>query len=109
MIPRIYGLWCARRRPFRSPDLNDLYRRVINRNNRLKNLLMLKTPDVIIHQTSMLRNVDALLDNSATVGGSRLGNRLESLSDMLSDKVSDNFWETCGLLPLGNFIGPEYR
>ena len=50
---------------FATSDLNDLYRRVINRNNRLKNLLMLKTPDVIIrNEKRMLQEaVDALFDN----------------------------------------------
>src|SRR5207244_11093605 len=71
-------------------DLNDLYRRVINRNNRLKNLLMLKTPDVIIrNEKRMLQEaVDALFDNGrhgrAVTGA---GNRpLKSLSDMLKGK-----------------------
>ena len=50
---------------FATSDLNDLYRRVINRNNRLKNLLQLRTPDVIIrNEKRMLQEaVDALLDN----------------------------------------------
>ena len=50
---------------FATSDLNDLYRRVINQNNRLKNLLQLKTPDVIIHnEKRMLQEaVDALFDN----------------------------------------------
>src|SRR5213079_3038396 len=50
---------------FATSDLNDLYRRVINRNNRLKNLLQLKTPDVIIrNEKRMLQEaVDALFDN----------------------------------------------
>jgi DNA-directed RNA polymerase subunit beta' len=75
---------------FATSDLNDLYRRVINRNNRLKNLLMLKTPDVIIrNEKRMLQEaVDALLDNGRhgrPVVGS--GNRpLKSLSDMLKGK-----------------------
>jgi DNA-directed RNA polymerase subunit beta' len=75
---------------FACSDLNDLYRRVINRNNRLKNLLMLKTPEVIIrNEKRMLQEaVDALLDNGRhgrPVTGS--GNRpLKSLSDMLKGK-----------------------
>ncbi|MFN2351093.1 MAG: DNA-directed RNA polymerase subunit beta', partial [Kiritimatiellia bacterium] len=75
---------------FATSDLNDLYRRVINRNNRLKNLLMLKTPDVIIrNEKRMLQEaVDALMDNGRhgrPVVGS--GNRpLKSLSDMLKGK-----------------------
>ncbi len=75
---------------FATSDLNDLYRRVINRNNRLKNLLLLKTPDVIIHnEKRMLQEaVDALFDNGrhgrAVTGA---GNRpLKSLSDMLKGK-----------------------
>src|SRR6059058_508365 len=75
---------------FATSDLNDLYRRVINRNNRLKNLLQLKTPDVIIrNEKRMLQEaVDALFDNGRhgrAVTGS--GNRpLKSLSDMLKGK-----------------------
>jgi DNA-directed RNA polymerase subunit beta' len=75
---------------FATSDLNDLYRRVINRNNRLKNLLQLKTPDVIIrNEKRMLQEaVDALFDNGrhgrAVTGA---GNRpLKSLSDMLKGK-----------------------
>ena len=75
---------------FATSDLNDLYRRVINRNNRLKNLLLLKTPDVIIrNEKRMLQEaVDALFDNGrhgrAVTGA---GNRpLKSLSDMLKGK-----------------------
>ena len=75
---------------FATSDLNDLYRRVINRNNRLRNLLQLKTPDVIIHnEKRMLQEaVDALFDNGRhgrPVTGA--GNRpLKSLSDMLKGK-----------------------
>src|SRR5438093_11170037 len=72
---------------FATSDLNDLYRRVINRNNRLKNLLMLKTPDVIIRNGKrMLQEaLDALLDNGRHVRAvTGAGNRpLKSLSDML--------------------------
>jgi DNA-directed RNA polymerase subunit beta' len=75
---------------FATSDLNDLYRRVINRNNRLKNLLQLRTPDVIIrNEKRMLQEaVDALMDNGrhgrAVTGA---GNRaLKSLSDMLKGK-----------------------
>ncbi len=75
---------------FATSDLNDLYRRVINRNNRLKTLLSLKTPDVIIrNEKRMLQEaVDALFDNGrhgrAVTGA---GNRpLKSLSDMLKGK-----------------------
>ena len=75
---------------FATSDLNDLYRRVINRNNRLKNLLLLKTPDVIIrNEKRMLQEaVDAVFDNGRhgrPVTGA--GNRpLKSLSDMLKGK-----------------------
>jgi DNA-directed RNA polymerase subunit beta' len=75
---------------FATSDLNDLYRRVINRNNRLKNLLQLKTPEVIIrNEKRMLQEaVDALFDNGRhgrPVTGA--GNRaLKSLSDMLKGK-----------------------
>jgi DNA-directed RNA polymerase subunit beta' len=75
---------------FATSDLNDLYRRVINRNNRLKNLQQLKTPDVIIrNEKRMLQEaVDAVFDNGhhgrAVTGA---GNRpLKSLSDMLRGK-----------------------
>ena len=75
---------------FATSDLNDLYRRVINRNNRLKTLQLLHTPEVIIrNEKRMLQEaVDALLDNGrhgrAVTGA---GNRpLKSLSDMLKGK-----------------------
>ena len=75
---------------FATSDLNDLYRRVINRNNRLKYLMTLNTPDVIIrNEKRMLQEaVDALLDNGRhgrPVLGT--GNRqYKSLSDMLKGK-----------------------
>jgi len=70
------GLASARsagRRTFATSDLNDLYRRVINRNNRLKNLLQLKTPDVIIrNEKRMLQEaVDALSTMVVTAAPSR--------------------------------------
>ena len=75
---------------FATSDLNDLYRRVINRNNRLKTLLALKTPEVIIRNENRMlqQSVDALFDNGrhgrAVTGP---GNRpLKSLSDMLKGK-----------------------
>ena len=75
---------------FATSDLNDLYRRVINRNTRLKNLQQLHTPEVIIrNEKRMLQEaVDSLLDNGrhgrAVTGA---GNRaLKSLSDMLKGK-----------------------
>ncbi|HDH99372.1 MAG TPA: DNA-directed RNA polymerase subunit beta', partial [Firmicutes bacterium] len=75
---------------FASSDLNDLYRRVINRNNRLKKLMKLQAPEVILrNEKRMLQEaVDALLDNGRRgqeVKGE--GNRaLKSLSDMLRGK-----------------------
>ena len=75
---------------FATSDLNDLYRRVINRNNRLKRLLELGAPDIIIkNEKRMLQEaVDALIDNGrrghAVLGA---GNRpLKSLSDLLEGK-----------------------
>jgi len=78
---------------YASSDLNDLYRRVINRNNRLKYLLDISAPDVIVrNEKRMLQEaVDALIDNNmrkgqvttATTGGKRL---LKSLADMLKGK-----------------------
>ncbi|MDD5145542.1 MAG: DNA-directed RNA polymerase subunit beta' [Candidatus Pacebacteria bacterium] len=78
---------------YASSDLNDLYRRVINRNNRLKYLLEINAPDVIVrNEKRMLQEaVDALIDNGmrkgtttqATTGGRRL---LKSLADMLKGK-----------------------
>ena len=75
---------------FASSDLNDLYRRVINRNNRLKRLVEAKAPDIIIHnEKRMLQEaVDALFDNGRRgqpVKGSR-NKPLKSLSDMLKGK-----------------------
>ncbi|MBS0652943.1 MAG: DNA-directed RNA polymerase subunit beta', partial [Verrucomicrobia bacterium] len=75
---------------FATSDLNDLYRRVINRNNRLKSILKLKTPDVIVrNEKRMLQEaVDALFDNGRhghPVMGA--GNRpLKALSEMLKGK-----------------------
>ncbi len=75
---------------FATSDLNDLYRRVINRNNRLKKLLELGTPDIIVrNEKRMLQEaVDALIDNGRRgrpVTGP--GNRaLKSLSDLLKGK-----------------------
>ncbi|MBN1887628.1 MAG: hypothetical protein JW850_06545, partial [Thermoflexales bacterium] len=72
---------------FATSDLNDLYRRVINRNNRLKRLLELGAPDVIVrNEKRMLQEaVDSLIDNSQRGKAlSRRGRReLKSLSDML--------------------------
>lgn len=75
---------------FATSDLNDLYRRVINRNNRLKHLLKLEAPEVIIrNEKRMLQEaVDSLIDNSRRGKAvSRRGRReLKSLSDMLKGK-----------------------
>lgn len=75
---------------FATSDLNDLYRRVINRNNRLKRLLELQSPDIIIrNEKRMLQEaVDALFDNGRR-GRTITGNNkrpLKSLSDMLKGK-----------------------
>ncbi|HET9496284.1 MAG TPA: DNA-directed RNA polymerase subunit beta', partial [Chloroflexia bacterium] len=75
---------------FATSDLNDLYRRVINRNNRLKRLLELGAPEIIIrNEKRMLQeSVDALIDNGRrgrVVSGSGK-HRLKSLSDMLKGK-----------------------
>ena len=83
---------------FATSDLNDLYRRVINRNNRLKRMLEMGTPDIIIrNEKRMLQEaVDALIDNGrrgrAVTGP---GNRpLKSLSDLLRGKQG-RFARTC--------------
>ncbi len=75
---------------FATSDLNDLYRRVINRNNRLKRLIQLRAPDIIIrNEKRMLQEaVDALIDNGrrgrAVTGANNRA--LKSLSDMLKGK-----------------------
>jgi DNA-directed RNA polymerase subunit beta' len=76
---------------FATSDLNDLYRRVINRNNRLKRLIELRAPDIIIrNEKRMLQeSVDALLDNGRrgrTITGPNK-RPLKSLSDMLKGKT----------------------
>ncbi|MBI5167194.1 MAG: DNA-directed RNA polymerase subunit beta' [candidate division NC10 bacterium] len=75
---------------FATSDLNDLYRRVINRNNRLKRLLELKAPDIIIrNEKRMLQEaVDALFDNGRRGRALKGQNNrpLKSLSDMLKGK-----------------------
>ncbi|WP_059369220.1 DNA-directed RNA polymerase subunit beta' [Treponema endosymbiont of Eucomonympha sp.] len=74
---------------FATSDLNDLYRRVINRNNRLKRLLQLAAPDIIIrNEKRMLQEaVDALFDNSKRRRVKGVSNRpLKSISDMLKGK-----------------------
>ena len=75
---------------FAASDLNDLYRRIIIRNNRLKQLMEIKAPDVILrNEKRMLQeSVDALFDNSRRKTAIRSGTRrpLKSLSDMLKGK-----------------------
>ena len=75
---------------FATSDLNDLYRRVINRNNRLKRLMELRAPDIIIrNEKRMLQeSVDALFDNGRRGRVITGGNKrpLKSLSDMLKGK-----------------------
>ncbi len=76
---------------YATSDLNDLYRRVINRNNRLKKLMEIKAPEVIIrNEKRMLQEaVDALIDNSARFGSQQLSAQrrpLRSLADMLKGK-----------------------
>ncbi|MDP2752660.1 MAG: DNA-directed RNA polymerase subunit beta', partial [Rhodocyclaceae bacterium] len=75
---------------FATSDLNDLYRRVINRNNRLRRLLELKAPDIIVrNEKRMLQEaVDSLLDNGrrgkAMTGANK--RQLKSLADMIKGK-----------------------
>jgi len=78
---------------FATSDLNDLYRRVINRNNRLKKLIDLNAPEVIRrNEMRMLQEaVDSLIDNAAARGGRAVSStggrrRLKSISDMLKGK-----------------------
>ena len=78
---------------FATSDLNDLYRRVINRNNRLKKLIDLNAPEVIRRneQRMLQEAVDALVDNNSTRSGRAIAStgqrrRLKSLSDMLKGK-----------------------
>jgi DNA-directed RNA polymerase subunit beta' len=78
---------------FATSDLNDLYRRVINRNNRLRKLIELNAPEVIRRneQRMLQEAVDALIDNNSTRSGRAIAStgqrrRLKSLSDMLKGK-----------------------
>ena len=75
---------------FATSDLNDLYRRVINRNNRLKRLIELRAPDIIVrNEKRMLQeSVDALFDNGRRGRVITGANKrpLKSLSDMLKGK-----------------------
>ena len=76
---------------FAASDLNDLYRRIIIRNNRLKQLMEIKAPDVILrNEKRMLQeSVDALFDNSRRKTAIRSGTRrpLKSISDMIRGKT----------------------
>ncbi|MFR2965886.1 MAG: hypothetical protein ACLTK0_05610 [Anaerovoracaceae bacterium] len=102
---------------FATSDLNDLYRRVINRNNRLNRLLELGAPDIIVrNEKRMLQEaVDSLIDNgrrgrAVTGPGSR---PLKSLSDMLKGKQGrfrQNCSEACRLFgTFRNRVGPELK
>jgi DNA-directed RNA polymerase subunit beta' len=78
---------------YASSDLNDLYRRIINRNNRLKHLLEINAPEVILrNEKRMLQEaVDALIDNSSRSGHTTIASTgqarlLKSLADMLKGK-----------------------
>ena len=83
---------------FATSDLNDLYRRVINRNNRLKRLLDLNAPDIIVrNEKRMLQEaVDALLDNGrrgrAITGSNK--RPLKSLADMIKGKTPEEIRKT---------------
>jgi DNA-directed RNA polymerase subunit beta' len=84
---------------FATSDLNDLYRRVINRNNRLKKLIALNAPEVIRrNEMRMLQEaVDALIDNGAAKGNRAVNatggrRRLKSISDMLKGTISYCYW-----------------
>ena len=84
---------------FATSDLNDLYRRVINRNNRLKRLMELKAPDIIVrNEKRMLQEaVDALIDNGrrgrAVTGANNRA--LKSLSDMLKRSEERRVGKEC--------------
>jgi DNA-directed RNA polymerase subunit beta' len=76
---------------YASSDLNDLYRRVINRNNRLQKLIELRAPEIIIiNEKRMLQEaVDSLIDNTARLGRQQLSSQnrpLKSLADILKGK-----------------------
>ena len=110
-------LWCLLDGGrFATSDLNDLYRRVINRNNRLKRLVELKAPGVIIrNEMRMLQEaVDALFDNGRRGRVIRGANKrpLKSLSDMLEGKTraipSKSFRKARGLFgAFGHCGGPR--
>ena len=76
---------------YASSDLNDLYRRVINRNNRLQKLMELRAPEIIVtNEKRMLQEaVDALIDNTARLGRQQVSSQnrpLKSLADILKGK-----------------------
>jgi len=76
---------------YASSDLNDLYRRVINRNNRLKKLIELKAPEIIVtNEKRMLQEaVDSLIDNTTRTGRQQMSSQnrpLKSLADILKGK-----------------------
>jgi DNA-directed RNA polymerase subunit beta' len=86
---------------FATSDLNDLYRRIINRNNRLRKLVDLNAPEVIIRNEKRMlqQSVDALFDNNvASDRCSEASNRpLKSLTDMIKGKQGrfrENFSES---------------
>ena len=103
---------------FATSDLNDLYRRVINRNNRLKRLIELSAPDIIVrNEKRMLQEaVDALFDNGRRGRPLTGPNKrpLKSLSDMLKGKAAASV-RTCSasgsitLVVRSSSIGPELR
>ena len=91
VIPPSSARWCRSTAAASPPsDLNDLYRRVINRNNRLKRLIELRAPDIIVrNEKRMLQEaVDALFDNGRRGRVMTGANKrpLKSLSDMLKGK-----------------------
>jgi DNA-directed RNA polymerase subunit beta' len=73
---------------FATSDLNDLYRRVINRNNRLKRLIELGAPEIILrNEKRMLQEaVDSLIDTTGRQPEELVAHQLRSLSDMLRGK-----------------------
>src|SRR3546814_3256927 len=85
-----------------TSDLNDLYRRVINRNNRLKRLMELRAPDIIVrNEKRMLQEaVDALFDNGRRGRVITGANKrpLTSLSDMLKGRSEEHTYELQSLM-----------
>ena len=89
---------------YATSDLNDLYRRVINRNNRLKKLLEIKAPEVIVkNEKRMLQEaVDALIDNSARFGTQQMSSQRRPLRSHLSGTST-------GGDPFGAFFSAKSR